>query len=204
MAERQTETAFPQRQDLIVIVLDGADARRSEAAAEALAAALRNRPDLFRSIRRPDAGAFWTRHGLLYLDLDEVREITEQLIAAQGLLGPLAADPSLRGIADLLRLMGEGLARGEAEAGRFTAPPFAAFAEAAEAATEGRIAPPDWVRLMTGRAPRPLELRRLILVQPALNYEELPQAAPPPRGDPRRGRKARHPDPPDRPRAHGG
>ena len=176
LAERQLEEAFPQRLDLIVIVLDGAEARATEAAAEALAAALRTQPGLFRSVRRPDEGAFWARHGLLYLDLPEVQAITEQLIAAQGLLGPLAADPSLRGVADLLRLMGEGLARGEAEPARLAAP-LAAFANAAEAALQGRVAAPDWARLLTGQAPRPLELRRLILVQPALDYEQLSAGA---------------------------
>ncbi len=176
LAERQIETAFPQRQDLIVIVLDGADSRAAEGAAVALATALRGQPGLFRSVRRPDEGAFWARHGLLYLELDEVRAITEQLIAAQGLLGPLAADPSLRGVADVLRLMGEGLARGEAEPARLAAP-LAAFAGAAEAATLGRVAEPDWARLLTGQAPRPLELRRLILVQPALDYEQLSAGA---------------------------
>eukprot|EP01031_Cornospumella_fuschlensis_P052670 gene52670-64365_t len=90
LAERQIETAFPQRQDLIVIVLDGADSRAAEGVAEALAAALRAQPGLFRSVRRPDEGEFWARHGVLYLGLDEVRAITEQRIAAQGLLGPRA------------------------------------------------------------------------------------------------------------------
>ncbi len=181
LAERQLEDAFPQRLDLIVIVLDGTEARATEAAAEALAAALRAQPGLFRSVRRPDEGEFWARNGLLYLELPEVQAITEQFIAAQGLLGPLAADPSLRGVADLLRLMGEGLARGEAEPARLAAP-LAAFAGAAEAATQssaggGRVAAPDWARLLTGQPPRPLELRRLILVQPALDYEQLSAGA---------------------------
>lgn len=176
LAERQIETAFPQRQDLILIVLDAAEAREAERAAEALAAALRAQPTLFRSVRRPEEGEFWARQGLLYLDLPEVQSITEQIIAAQGLLGPLAADPSLRGVADVLRLMGEGLARGEVEPARLAAP-LAAFANAAEAATQGRVAEPDWVRLLTGQAPRPLELRRLILVQPALDYEQLSAGA---------------------------
>lgn len=176
LAERQLETAFPQRQDLIVIVLDATDARTAEGAAEALSAALQARPGLFRSVRRPDGGPFWDRHGLLYLELAEVQAITEQIIVAQGLLGPLAADPSLRGVADLLRLMGEGLARGAADPARLTAP-MVAFADAAEAATQGRVAQPDWMRLMTGRAPRPPELRRLILVQPALDYEQLSAGA---------------------------
>ena len=176
VAERQIETAFPQRQDLILIVLDGPDTARSGAAADALVAALQARPALFRSVRRPDGGAFWARHGLLYLDLPEVQAVAENLIAAQGLLGPLAADPSLRGLANLLRLMGQGLALGEAPQVPLTAP-MAAFADTAEAAAQGRIAPPDWGRLVTGRTPRPLELRRLILVQPTLNYEQLSAGA---------------------------
>ncbi len=176
MAERQIEAAFPQRQDLIVIVLDAGDAPEAERRAEALTAALAAHPGLFRSIRRPDAGRFWATHGLLYLDLAEVQSITEQIIAAQGLLGPFAADPSLRGVAEILRLMGEGLARGEAEPARLAAP-LAAFADAAEAALQGRVAAPDWARLLTGQAPRALELRRLILVQPALDYEQLTAGA---------------------------
>jgi hopanoid biosynthesis associated RND transporter like protein HpnN len=176
LAERQIEAAFPQRLDLILIVLDAPDAREAERRGAALAAALRAHPALFRSVRRPDEGRFWATQGLLYLDLPEVQSITEQIIAAQGLLGPFAADPSLRGVADLLRLMGEGLARGEAEPARLAAP-LAAFADAAEAALQGRVAPPDWERLLTGREPRPLELRRLILVQPALDYEQLTAGA---------------------------
>jgi hopanoid biosynthesis associated RND transporter like protein HpnN len=176
MAERQIEAAFPQRLDLIVIVLDAQEAPEAERRAEALASALAGHPQLFRSIRRPDAGRFWATHGLLYLDLAEVQSITEQIIAAQGLLGPFAADPSLRGVADVLRLMGEGLARGEADPARLQAP-LAAFADAAEAALQGRVAAPDWARLLTGQAPRALELRRLILVQPALDYEQLTAGA---------------------------
>ncbi|MDB5413661.1 MAG: hopanoid biosynthesis-associated transporter HpnN [Rubritepida sp.] len=176
VAERQVEEAFPQRLDLIVIVLDGPDAATSDRAAGALASALQARPALFRSVRRPDGGPFWAAHGLLYLDMPEVQAVTENLIEAQGLLGPLAADPSLRGVAGLLRLMGEGLARGDARPDQL-AQPFSAFAGAAEAAAQGRVAAPDWGRLMTGRPARPLELRRLILVQPTLDYEQLSAGA---------------------------
>jgi hypothetical protein len=108
------EQAFPQRQDLIVAVLDAPTAEGADAAAEALAEILRARGRQFRSVRRPDAGAFWRRHALLYLDTAELREVTARLIEAQPLLAAIAADPSLRGVADLLRLMEEGVARGDA------------------------------------------------------------------------------------------
>ena len=53
---------------------------------------------------------------------------------------------------------------------------LAALGDAAEAATAGRIAPLDWSRLFTGRAPEPLALRRFVLVQPALDYSGLAPA----------------------------
>ncbi|WP_424812479.1 MMPL family transporter [Roseococcus sp. YIM B11640] len=176
VAERTMERAFPQRLDLIAIVLDGPDAATSDRAAGQLAAALEARPQLFRSVRQPNGGPFWARHGLLYLDRAEVQAVTEKLIESQGLLGPLAEDPSLRGLSRMLGLIAEGIRTGEAKPDQL-AGPLAAFANAAEAANGGRIAAPDWGVLMTGRPARPLELRRLILVQPALDYGELTAGA---------------------------
>lgn len=176
VAERTLSDAFPHRTDLVVAVLDGADPVRLDAAAEALAERLRARPELFHSVRRPDAGEFWDRHGLLFLTEAEVASVTERLIEGQALLGTIAADPSLRGLAEISRLMAEGLARGEATPERLAAP-LAALAAAAEAATREVVAPPDWRGLMSGQPPRASELRRFVLIQPTLDYARLSAGA---------------------------
>ncbi|WP_421992895.1 MMPL family transporter [Roseococcus sp.] len=176
VAELTMDRAFPQRLDLIAIVLDGPDAATSDRAAGTLADTLAARPELFRSVRQPNGGPFWASHGLLYLDRAEVQSVTEKLVDAQGLLGPLAEDPSLRGLGRLLGLMAEGLRTSEANPGQLAAP-LHAFADAAQGAAEGRVVAPDWGVMMTGRPARPLELRRIILVQPALNYELLSAGA---------------------------
>jgi len=176
VAEQTLDRAFPHRSYLVVAVLDGTDPARVDAAAEALAERLRDQPDLFRSVRRPDAGEFWDRHGVLYLPLPEVADVTERLIEGQALLGTIAADPSLRGVAEISRLMAQGLTRGEAAPERLAAP-LAALADAAEAATRNSVAPPDWRALMTGQSPRPAELRRFILIQPTLDYAQLAAGA---------------------------
>jgi len=176
VAERQMEQAFPQRMDVVVAVLDAATPAAADAAAEALAGALRAKPALFRTVRRPDGGPFWRRHALLYLDTDEVEQVTARLVEAQPWLATVAADPSLRGLADLLRLMREAVARGEVAPARVGGVLDAADAAAA-AALAGRVAPPDWQGLLTGRAPRPGESRRLILIQPALDYAHLSAGA---------------------------
>ncbi|HEV7455847.1 MAG TPA: MMPL family transporter [Roseococcus sp.] len=176
VSERTLAEAFPERTDLVVAVLDGPDAGRLDRAAEALAERLRAQPQLFRTVRRPDAGEFWDRHGLLFLTEAEVAAVAERLIEGQALLGTIAADPSLRGLAEISRLMAEGLARGEAEPDRL-AGPLHALATAAEAATREAITPPDWRALMTGQAPRPAELRRFIMIQPTLDYAQLSAGA---------------------------
>ncbi|MDW8315877.1 MAG: MMPL family transporter [Rhodovarius sp.] len=174
-AEAALEQAFPHRQDLIVAVIDAPHALLADRTAARLAEALSARADLFRRVARPDAGPFFDRNGILYLDLAEVESLTARLIEAQPMLGTLAADPSLRGIAALLQSAMEGVARGEASLDPL-AEALAAFAEAAEAALAGRVAEPDWTRLLTGRGAAALERRRFVLIQPRLDFAALAAA----------------------------
>ncbi|WP_238858104.1 MMPL family transporter [Faunimonas pinastri] len=90
--------AFPQNSDLIAVVIDGDTPEHTDDAADRLVAALSKHSDVFRSVRRPDAGPFLARNGLLLLPTDEARARVEQMLRSQPLLAPLAADPSLRGL----------------------------------------------------------------------------------------------------------
>ena len=112
----------------------------------------------------------------LFLDEAEVRATTERIIAAQPLLGTLAADPSLRGIAGAFDLILTGVERGDASLATI-ATPLGALADAAVAAASGRVEPPDWGAMFTGRAANPLELRRFVLVQPRLDFSALSPGA---------------------------
>ncbi len=170
--EQQVAEAFPQREDLIAVVIDAATADAADRAAEALAHRLRAQPALFRTVSRPDALAFFRRNGLLFLSLEELRATTERMIEAQPLLGTLAADPSLRGIATTFGLVLEGVARGDAQLD-VLATPLPPLLAAAEAARGGRIAPLDWSALFTGRPPDALALRRFVLAQPMLDFGAL-------------------------------
>ncbi len=171
-AEIALDAAFPHRSDPIAVVVDAATPDLADRAAAALAAALEPRTDLFRSVTRPDADPYFRRSALLFLPLPEVRAATERIIAAQPLLGTLAADPSLRGVARTLELLAEGIARGTADPALLD-PPLLALAAAAEAANAGRIAPLDWSRLFTGQPPDPLALRRFVLARPRLDFMAL-------------------------------
>lgn len=174
--ERAMAEAFPQREDLIAIVVDGRTGDITDRAAAALAKALEDRPDLFRSVQRPDALPFFRRNAFLFMDQAELQETLDRIIAAQPLLGTLAADPSLRGVAQALGLMLRGVEQGETRLSTL-APPLHALAGAAEAAAAGEVAPPDWAALFTGREPGRMERRHFVLAQPKLDYTALSPGA---------------------------
>ncbi|MCR0984819.1 hopanoid transporter HpnN [Roseomonas populi] len=166
------DKAFPQQEDLIVAVVDGATPEIAEGAAARLAEALAAQPDRFRSVRRPDGGPFFDRNGLLLLPLEEVQANTEGLVRAQPFLGPLAADPSLRGVMGALSTVLEGVARGQARLADIQ-PAATALAGTFEAVLAGRPAFFSWRALFSGAPPGPRELRRFVLVQPVMDFTAL-------------------------------
>jgi len=65
--ELAIDKAFPQRTDLIVVVVDATTPERADAAADALATALQRRPEYFQFVRRPEASPILQQSGLLFL-----------------------------------------------------------------------------------------------------------------------------------------
>ena len=170
--ERVFAAAFPQRADLIAIVVDGATPELAEEATKALALRLSSQPRIYRTVWRPDGGPFFERAGLLFESTAEVSRTTAQLIAAQPLLGMLAVDPTLRGLMDALSLMLEGVDQDRAGFDEL-AQPLASLADAIDTVIAGQIPAFSWHTLITGSVPAPRELRRFILVQPVLDYSAL-------------------------------
>ena len=175
--ERALDTAFPQNVDLLAVVIDAKTPDQAGDAAAALAEKLSAETTLFKSVRRPDGGRFFRQNGMLFLSKDDVQGLADQLIAAQPLIGTLAADPSIRGVFDSLDLAAQGVIHGEIEPKELEAP-FTTVAQAAEAALAGRHDPISWQVMMTGRKPEALELRRFILTQPRLDYNDVEPGAP--------------------------
>ena len=179
---RQREAAFnrlfqPQGAQ-IVIVVDAVTPELADQAAAAIAARLQGRSDLFHAVERPDDGPFFAREGLLYASLAEVRSTLDQLIAAQPFLGPLAADPSLRGLMATLSTVANGAASGQASLAQVDRP-IRALAAALDRLRTGRPAFFSWRTMISGSRPDPRELRRYVLATPTLDYNNLEAGARP-------------------------
>jgi hopanoid biosynthesis associated RND transporter like protein HpnN len=173
---RQREIAFdskfPGQSNLIAVVIDGATPELAEAAAAQLYDRIAQDKFLFHSVRRPGGGDFFNRNGLLFLPLADVQNTTQQLFKAQAFLGPLSADPSLRGILTSLSNALMGVSAGQAKLADLEVP-ISLFADSFGAASVGQVRYLSWRAMMTGATPRPEELRRFIEVQPALDYNAL-------------------------------
>jgi hopanoid biosynthesis associated RND transporter like protein HpnN len=174
--EKIFDAAFPHRTDLIAIVVDGATPELAEQATAALTQRLSSDRAAFRAVWRPDGGQFFDRAGLLFESTEEVAQTMEQLVAAQPLLGPLAADPTLRGLMRALTPVLDGVAQGQVSIEALRKP-LGVLADALDEITAGRMPVFSWQRLITGRAPSGREVRRFILVQPVLDYGALEPGA---------------------------
>ena len=171
---RETEfnTLFPQAGPKIVLVVDGQTPELTEAATTSLAQSLRTEHGLFRSVQRPDSGPFWARNGLLYAPTQEVQATMAQLIKVEPFLGPMAADPSLRGVMGALSTALRGVNSGQTSLGNIRSP-IRRLAEAVEGLRSDKRAYFSWRNLISGGAPDKRELRHLILVDPHLEFSQL-------------------------------
>lgn len=176
LAWRQREATYDQlfnpEGDQIVTVIDGKTPELAEMAAAHLTEKLKDRPDLFRYVSRPDGGEFFGQNGLLFESQNEVRNDLNQLISAQPFLGPLAADPSLRGLTTTLSTALQGVSANEAKLEDLN-PALIAVGDAVDKVRAGKPAFFSWRNLIAGKAPDKRELRRLILSTPVFDYAKL-------------------------------
>lgn len=176
--ERRMDAAFPQYGDSVLVVIDGATPELAERAAASLTQRMEADPAHFRRVSRPDGGDFFAREGLLFGNRDDVATATQQMIKAQPFLGPLAADPSLRGVAGALDTTLRGVSRGDARLDQISKP-IAALADALDAEAAHRPAFFSWQQLFGGGSgPLAVPKRRLVLATPVLDYDSLMPGAP--------------------------
>ncbi len=175
--QRQAElqAAFPQGEDLLVVVVDATVPEAADATAASLAEALAGDPH-FSAVTRPDASPWFTRNALLFVPPDKLQPLLDQTIDAQPFLGQLAADPSLRGLAAALGLIAEGVERGQADLAGF-APALRGFHTALAAAAAGHPAPLSWETLLAGPLAALAGQYRFVLAKPVLDYGALQPGA---------------------------
>ncbi|MEM9685019.1 MAG: MMPL family transporter, partial [Pseudomonadota bacterium] len=178
---RKTEVeigrAFPQWNNLMSVVVKAENDEMADRAARQLTTRLSANKERFRSVFYPEGLPFFEKNGLLYLSVPELEKLSDDLAEAQPLLASLSADPTLRGLADIL-----ALAIGQADpetAGKSVGPVLGKMAATVRQLEEGRDAELSWQSLL---ADEPIDgsatTRKFILVQPILDNETLEPVSP--------------------------
>ncbi|MCP1537917.1 MMPL family transporter [Methylorubrum extorquens] len=166
------EKAFPQRTNLVAAVIDGETPEIAEEAAARFAEALKAHRSEIETVYRPDGGPFFDRNGLLLMSQEELEQTTQRLIEQQGLLGPLAADPSLRGVMRVLSLGVKGVKSGDAKL-EDLAQPMEQIDGTLRKVLDGQRARMSWQTLLAGGRSETTDTRKFVMIQPVLDYNAL-------------------------------
>ena len=177
--DAEVSKAFPRVDSSMAIVIDGKTPELAEDAAIRLTAAMLEDRKNFSTAIRPDGGEFFDRNGLLFGSLADVRQTTQKLIDAQPLLGSLAFDPSLRGVARSMATAAGGAADDPADpAIRDLEAPLNALHTAISASLAGKPAYFSWQKLFSsGAGDLKPQLRRVVLSQPVYDFSDLQPTA---------------------------
>ena len=166
------EKAFPQDIGTALLLVEGKTPESTATAVRKIVALIEKDPAHFTSVYVPDEGEFFARNGLLYLDLEGLEELTNQLANAQPFIGRLAEDNSLRG---LFGIVGQALE--ETDKSDLTLeldPLLNKIREAVATTIAGRTYEVSWRQLMMPDASSGLGVtKRFILVKPVLHFEEV-------------------------------
>jgi hopanoid biosynthesis associated RND transporter like protein HpnN len=167
---------FPQNKSLLVVVVDGRTPDQAEDATQALYEALAGRSDLFTSVRRPDGGPFFQRYGMLFLPVETLQKMSDSIAMAQPFIASLRADPSLRGLFDMLGLAAGGISQQPGGLAMLQRP-VDAIEASLTSTLDGKPKPLSWQTLLMDRPVTQRDLHHLILTQPVRDFSSLATAA---------------------------
>ena len=165
-------SAFPQEDDLLVVVVDAPSADEAEAATRKLTAALATNHTDFKYVQRPDGGPFFQQEGLLLLDTKDVKAILDKTVESQPLLGQLTGDPTARGLFAALATVAQGAAMGATSLTPLE-PALKAIDASLDSLLQGHPRPLAWQSLLSADVPRSGGTQHLILVQPEQDFTQM-------------------------------
>lgn len=175
-ANAAIEKVFPATGDLILVLVEADGADLAADSARRLADALKSRTATVRSVSYPAADPFFRKNGLLFLSPDELNGLVDAISRSQAMLARLSADPSLRGLAEVLGLALDNLTQAGASGQANLAQALDQMADVADGRNAGKPSTLAWREIMAGKAASPEDRRQLIVVDPMLDFESMTPA----------------------------
>ncbi|MEE2679494.1 MAG: MMPL family transporter [Myxococcota bacterium] len=163
---------FPILDEALLVVIDAETAAEARDAARTLADRLAEEPERYRDVYVPGGDPFFERNALLYLDVESVEDLTDQLASVQPLLAAVAQDSSLESMASMLQ---DGIAqsRSHPEVAVDLSVIFDSLSSAVQAVLDGNARPISWTEMIL-RRPLPGDTaRRVVVLQPVFDFDHI-------------------------------
>src|SRR6056297_725569 len=178
---RQTDerlrAEFPSLDNNLLAVIEAPTPEQATLAARQVQRELEALPEVVNSVSWPAGSEFFVRNGLLFLSLEELEALSEQLTAAQPLLGRLARQTDAAALFELLAQIAE---RDQGSQGGNAIPSGLdvqrlqrRVAQAIDAALAGAPQLLSWQRLLDRGDVSGGRTREILLINPVLDHDRV-------------------------------
>jgi len=170
------EQAFPQDADTVLLVVESPTAEQTSIAANLLAQQLSANQHFFEQVYIPDDNDFLKQQGLLYLDTDQLYDLSGKLSDAQPFIGHLAQNYHLNG---LLEILGTALDNSEQDLPMDLNPLLTEIDQAIVAVQSDQAHFLSWQKLLNvNQSSDRNTLRSLVSAKPISDFSNLQPARP--------------------------
>ena len=161
---------FPQFSSNILVVIDAPSPDQAMDAADRLYNALKQETTLFKSVFSFRSLPFFKKSSLLYLEADELQDVSDRLAEIQPFLAKLTEDQNIRGLFNML----EKALRAKIDGDKIELSPLIRRVnETLDAISKNQAYQLSWHSLMAGEELDKEFYREFIILQPELDYSDL-------------------------------
>ena len=164
------EAEFPQDAGVIILVVDAQTPEETSQAAILLEQRLQTLPDSFSSVYTPTENDFFSQQALLFLEQQELEDLSEKLIDAQPFIGYLAHHYSLEG---LFEIISKALEKTDQTLPMKLDPLLLAVNDAITHQLNNQSYRVSWQNLLAANKLNTESNRTLVLAKPKLNFNEI-------------------------------
>lgn len=164
--DTQFESTFPEYTDNIIIVLDGETPDQTQDAALILYDLLKQESSVFKSLYYPKGMDYFRNNAFLFLETEELYEISDKLSESQAFLSQLVESPNIAGLLSLVQQAVDNNAIQELES---FLPTFS-NAIPIQDKTANIV---SWQNLLSTKNNNTSTDKEFIIVRPELNYSNL-------------------------------
>ena len=164
------EAEFPQDAGIIILVVDTPTPEETSQAANLLKQKLQVQTDSFTSVYIPTENDFFRQQALLFLDPDELNDLSDKLTSAQPFIGYLSQNYHLEGLFEIIT---KALNSEDQELPMDINPLLQAVDNTINQQLKNQPYRISWQNLLAADKLNSQTNRTLVIAQPKLNYSEI-------------------------------